>query len=191
MSTKPERSLRTGDVVVYDGPLSAYHGRVGTVTSIHPDVWVSVCLDGERRSRSFKITSLKLKGNSMNFKVQIQTAVDDILASYGSPKEDAVRRLGVGYELSKHGDKLKKEAKQDLINLGVIADTYAPGAVIVFDNETYLVNAKTKEPAVRLDRTELVHAMAKEGLSLAKINRILEAASVTNKPATTFEVIQK
>lgn len=105
-----------------------------------------------------------------------------------TPKEQAVRKLGIAYELAAKGDKGKKDAKKELLQLGVIMDEYAPGTTVAFDSERYRLTTKTSEPAERLDQALLRTALAAEGVSTAKINRAIAAATTTSKAATSFSV---
>lgn len=130
-----------------------------------------------------------------NYKTEVKTKFDDLVKSPAdtSPKDAAVRKLGVASEFVRLGEAAKKKAKTELTDLGVIQPgTYVPGEnVTIFDSASFVVTAKTNEPGSTLDETLLREALAKEKLSGAAIARILGASRKQKAAATSFAVESK
>lgn len=187
--------------IVYTGDDSpAYKGKTGVITgtstpSRSPDGGVIVRFDHDLRERVIMLSNLSpAEKHAMNFKVAVKTAVDALIAAVTgeSVKDAAVRKLGVGMELVSKGESIKKKAKEDLLTLGVIQSSYAASSEeTVFDSESYTMVAKTNAGSQRLDQSKLSAAMHGEGISVAKINRIIAAATVDSKPATSFKIEAK
>lgn len=140
-------------------------------------------------------SNLPHKEMTMTFKTDAKSKFDELVASPrdASPKDAAVRKLGVASEFVRLGEAAKKAAKKTLTDLGVIQPgTYVPGeTVTVFDSSSYTVTAKTNEPGSTLDETLLRVALAKEKLSGAAIARILAASRKEKAAATSFTVEEK
>lgn len=126
--------------------------------------------------------------------MSIKTIVTDAVAVLtravkgDSPKEAAIRKLGIANELASQGEAIKKKTKTELKQLGLILDEYTPGALVAFDSDRIRMTANTRQPSQRLDQDELRKALAAEGVSTAKINRAIAAATVDSKAATSFNV---
>lgn len=132
----------------------------------------------------------RMKGISMSIKTLVTDAVAALTRAVrgDSPKEAAVRKLGIANELASQGESIKKKTKTELKQLGLILDEYVPGVTVAFDSDRMRMTATTKQPSQRLDQDELRKALAAEGVSTAKINRAIGAATVDSKAATSFSV---
>jgi hypothetical protein len=144
-------------------------------------------------SREILVPSYKysrMKGISMSIKTIVTDAVAALTRAVkgDSPKEAAIRRLGIANELASQGEAIKKKTKTELKQLGLILDEYVPGALVAFDSDRIRMTANTRQPSQRLDQDELRKALAAEGVSTAKINRAIAAATVDSKAATSFTV---
>lgn len=173
-------TINAGTRVKVINPKLALAGRVGTVTKAVADnsAQFVVQLDNDvMGGRVFSITSL-----------QAIVATDNGLTN---PKDRAVAKLGEAQETKSKAERDIKDAKKELLDLGVIAERYAPGNVLVFDSERYEMRAKTSEPGQRLDKDLLRLELKKAGLSEGRVNRVLAAATVDNKPATSYIVTAK
>lgn len=126
----------------------------------------------------------------VNFKTIVADAVAKLFAPLtgDSPKEAAIRKLGIASELASKGESAKKKAKTELKALGLVAEEYKPGTEVLFDSDRYRLSAVTNEPASRIDQTLLVAEMQKQGLSFAKATKVVADSTVKNKPATSLKV---
>jgi hypothetical protein len=126
-----------------------------------------------------------------NFKTTVQSAIAALLKPLDadSAKEQAVRRLGVASEIVRLGEADKKKAKTELTTLGIITGGEQNG--VVFDSGRYVMTATTKAASSRLDAAALDTALDAEKISAAAKRRIIAAATVTSKAATSFSVETK
>jgi len=136
--------MQPGQRVVYEGGMVSLVGKAGVyVRDINGIAGMGiVTFDHDRRQRGIALSSLRLENDIMkNIKTTVLAATEKLLAILGAdtPKEQAVRRLGVAAELVRIGEKEKKAAKDTLTRLGVITGGEQTG--IVFDSERYVVTA--------------------------------------------------
>jgi hypothetical protein len=158
-----------------------------------------VRFDDDFRERVTKSTNLvPAKDYTMarqNFKTLISAAFAKLIAPLAadSPKENAVRKLGVAKELESLARKAADDAKKALAAVGIdVSRAFAPSTTeVVFDSEHYTLTAVTNAGSQRLDQTALSQAMVREGLSTAKAARIINSAMQPVKPSTSLKVEAK
>lgn len=103
-------------------------------------------------------------------------------------------QLYVAMTVKSFGDKLYKCAKEEAKQAGVITfEGRTPGdpPTIVFDGEHVAVTCQLRNPAKRIDHVKLKTLMRKSGMSEEQVSALMEAATVTNKPAEVVDVIPK
>jgi hypothetical protein len=192
------RYMMRGSDCVYTGPSSTLSGKACTITKMQVKTRSSdrnlilARFDYDGRERVVDIRNLTPKGHAMkNFKTLVKAALDTLLKPLDadSAKEQAVRKLGVAAELVRTGEAEKKKAKTELTKLGIITGDVQNG--VVFDSDRYVVTATTKAASTRLEAGALTAALANEGLSQAMQRRIIAAATIENKAATSFTVESK
>lgn len=122
----------------------------------------------------------------MNIKILIKEFVQNLLPpkTVVDEKEKAVFDLGVGNAMASDGDKLKKDAKARLVELGVI--TGATGQL--YEGKAYVLSASQRAGSSRLDAAKLEEALRAEKLSDAARRRILDGATVLTAPAMVLSV---
>lgn len=199
------RYLRVDMLCTYEGALASLVGQQCRITKISAPLpkrlqnGAPKCLAlflHDRRERVVELRNLIPVGETpmsklVNFKTMVQTAIANLLKPLDadSAKEQAVRRLGVASEIVRLGEADKKKAKAELTKLGIITGGEQNG--VVFDSARYVVTATTKAASSRLDAAALDAALDAEGLSGAMKRRIIAAATITNKAATSFAVEAK
>lgn len=172
-------------------PVDRLKGREGTVAEIRPmDLGAMVQLDGERCTRFFRFISLQRKETPMNIKATVIETVKNLFKPADTSRDSLVKELLVALSAATAADSRKKVAKAAVVKAGIVLDEYRPGEAEVYRSDKFVVNAKTKEPTQRLDQAVLKDALRRAGLSQAKINAAFVEATVDNKAATTFEVIE-
>ena len=192
------RYIHRGDRVVYVGAVPSLTGKAGRLSrpmgengANHPIG--AVIFDHDGRERVVEMRNLSHEG--VNPMKNIKSAVGDAVRALLKPldadsaKEQAGRRLGVASELVRLGEADKKKAKTELTTLGVITGGEQNG--IVFDSPRYVVTATTKAASSRIEAGALTAALRNEYLSEAMQRRIIAAATVSNKAATSFTVESK
>lgn len=197
MSPNNGRYLMLGSDCVYEGGLTSLVGKTCTITRMQvrggDRHTIAALFHYDGRERIVDIRHLAPKGSHMkNIKATVLTAVQALLKPLDadSAKEQAVRRLGVASELVRLGESDKKKAKTELTTLGIITGEEQNG--VVFDSPRYVMTATTKAASSRLDAAALQAALeAEPGVSAAAARRIVAAATVTNKAATSFSVETK
>ena len=104
-------------------------------------------------------------------------------------------RFGLAFEyyiadrLASIAGKRKEQAKAACKSAGLLGDedTFKPGNTVqVYDNEHLTINAKTANPANRIDPTELQNVLIRE-LGEVKALKLIMAATKQNKAAVTYE----
>lgn len=198
MSPNNGRYLMAGSDCVYKGGIPSLVGKTCTITRLPRSLrqnkhTVVARFDYDARERVVDIRSLFPVGydDMKNIKTLVKAAIDTLLKvqDADSVKEQAVRKLGVSAEIVRMGEAAKKKAKAELTALGIITGDVQDG--VVFDSPRYVVTATTKAPSSRLDPAALRAALDNERLSQAAITRILSAATIENKAATSFAVESK
>lgn len=191
------QQFRAGDRVTYTGNIApAYTGVSGTVGRVSADgsqVHVVMDNDQKRRERYFPADSLVRESAGTNNIANAATAA--ISGFFATPKPSSVttaaRELLAATTLASLAEAKKKRAKEALQTLGITLPEYRPGTVVAYDDGQFKIEAVTKEGSTRLSQTELVAAMRRAGLSQSKINTVITAATVPNKPATSIVVTQQ
>lgn len=191
------RYLMVGSRCVYEGGLASLVGKNCVIVDVnrHRRTNRNLVLAHfayDHRDRVVDIRNLVPEGHAVkNIKTTVLAAVKTLLTKQDadSEKEQAVRRLGVAAELVRLGEADKKKAKTELTTLGIITGGVQDG--VVFDSPRYVMTATTKAASSRLDATELAAVLERELPSAAQRRRILAAATVTSKAATSFSVETK
>ena len=187
--------MKTGDRVVItttNGLAGKFCGQRGTITGQADISGSMVQLDSEKgRPRYFYFTSMRPENEAMNIKNHVKTTIDQLFPKAGATLNALAKELLVASAASTAADARKKKAKKAAIDGGLVLEEYRPGEVTSFDDAEFTVVAKTKEPTSRLDQEVLRAELSKAGLSKAKIDKAFAASLVDNKPATSYEVIQK
>lgn len=136
--------------------------------------------------------------NLATIKIKVATAVDKIGKTNGTaPPPSIDNRANIAHEyfiastIASICEKRKEAAKKAAQEAGILGEDYVAGETrMVYDNETMTIAAKTNNPAERLDAKTLRVELIKE-LGEAKADKIIAASTKSNKPATSFEFIQK
>jgi hypothetical protein len=189
--------VQTNDRVRYVGPLKTLQGQLAVVvdSSVLADpTLVTVMFEGTNNKRVVSHNNLELEKKSVsNFKRNIAAILAGVIQAISteSAKDQAARRYGIAAQLASFGEAEKKKAKNALKGLGILADSYPVGSQMIYDSNTYTITADTSAPSSRLDGTALAAALTKEKLPLAQVRRIVAAATIPTKAATSLKVVQK
>ncbi|MET0375931.1 MAG: hypothetical protein ABW128_16955 [Rhizorhabdus sp.] len=188
-------TFKPGDRVVVNSNCQnlAMVGRTGLVIHLQNKTYgVMVKLDGDHApSRFFRNISLNLENINVNIKLNVKDAINALFPKSGSSLNALAKELLVATAAATTADARKKKAKEAAIAGGLIMAEYRPGEVVSFDDAEFVVTAVTKEPTSRLDQEVLRAALSKAGLSRAKIDAAFVTATTPNKPATSYQVVQK
>lgn len=187
--------MNVGDRVTITDACSVprYRGEQGTVTVVtHPQPGAMVQLDSEAgRPRFFNLTSLRLEKLTMTIKSSVTDAIKNLLPRIGDGKDALVKELLVSTAAASAADSRKKKAKAAVLDAGIVLPEYRPGDVEAYRSDFFVLNTKTKEPTSRLDQPTLIENLRAAGLSQAKITKAINDATFENKPATSYEVIER
>ena len=120
-------------------------------------------------------------------------AFDKIGKSNGSvAPESTENRAAIAYEfyiadaLAAAASKRKEAAKLAAANAGIVIDDTIPGETkLVYENEYMTINARTAQPASRVDMTKLRSELTKK-LGAVDAEVIIKKATTNSKPATTY-----
>lgn len=179
-----------GDRVVYCGELPTLESRAGTVFRANP-TFVTVEFDHELgRTRIVYAHNLRLEKNPMSIKQFVKDTITNIFPKTTSDNGALVKELLVASTAATVANARKDKAKKAIIAAGLVDSEYAPGEVEAYRDKQFVLTAKTKEPTQKLDQAILREALNKAGLSKAKIDKAFVEATVSNKPATSYEVTE-
>lgn len=189
-------TFKKGDRVRYTGKggfSTQPNGTPGTVKEIRSPGNIFVAFDNGNSSGVLP-ESIELIPKVSPFLGTVVAAITDLFKPRGlNGKDEAVRAYGIAKALISKAEAEKKKAKNLLVGFGIIDDTArAPGKEVVYESNAYIVTADTKAGSSRIDPALLHKALdAEPALSSAGRRRILEAATVDIKPATSFRVDEK
>jgi hypothetical protein len=199
------RHIQINERVVYDGLLQSLNGKAGHFLRpaqtylARPHGLVRFDYDG--RERVVKMSNLvpEQEYNDMsrlkNFKTIVADAFTKLIepVSTDSPKEVAVRKLGVAYELVRLAEDAKKRAKKALADVGIdVTKDFAPGtSEVVFDSERYVMTAVTNAGSERLSEDALRVELTKLGYGSSVIAQIVANSKAPTKPSTSLKIDAK
>jgi hypothetical protein len=123
---------------------------------------------------------------TVNLKILIKEFIQNTLPpkKVVDEKEKAVFNLGLGNAMASDGDKLKKDAKAQLVALGVLTGETGK----LYEGKSYVLSASQRAGSTRLDAASLEEALRAEKISDAARRRILDGATVTTAPAVVLSV---
>lgn len=131
-------------------------------------------------------------------KIKAASAFDKIGKQNGTaPPQSKDNRFSVAYEffiastLASIANKRKEVAKAEAERMGILGEAYTEGSTKqVYSSEEFDIVAKTASAAARLDKAKLMTELIKE-VGESKAIKIVAKATTTNKPATSFEFVEK